>query len=357
MKYSDNEERSSRLEKIGLAVAGITAGAFALKESGNLKYISKAIGDVSSTIGKVSEDLSSKAFKELDYTTLKGIAKDSNAAWKASRANTDIEMDYSRGLLSSVLQYNKLKGSETYLQKEMFDAAQKTDVMNSLTRTFENTEHSSGEFFSELTKLVDESLNNKSQFFEQSNDGISAINAEFESRLNGSILEPHKDSIVDVMQQAINDSTRREDEFRVEYNEKVKDKITNTFKEELIDKYSRKDDFFKSTLDRAATVQDLLDHAEDGRIKIANNQLFEGTHDNLLDTLHGLVNEDNRFGNLVIDNATLRVNKNGELYSTKGFNDFKYNLKEEAADTIMGILFSVRSFVANQEAPDFFYFG
>lgn len=363
MKYADNDERSSRLQKIGLAVAGITAGAFALKDSGNMKYLSKAIEDVGSTLSKVSDDLSSKAFRELDYTTLKGIAKDrlldEDSTWKTARNEVGkIDLDYSRGLLSSVLQYNNLKGSNSGLSNEMFDAFQKSHVMDSLKDSLTAPQEKSNEFFSELTKLVDESLDRKNTYFQSDVDGISGIDTEFSRRLKGSILEEHKDQIMDVMSQAIETSQNEEIEFKSEYNQRIKGQLVDTFREEIINKYTNKEDkFFKNTLDRAATVQDLLDNVANESVQINNGTLYEGTHDNIYDTLHALVREDNRFANLVLDNATLRVDKSGQLYSTKGWNDLKYNLKEEAADTIMGKLFSVRSFVDTQKAPDFFYFA
>ena len=153
MKYDSNDdERSSRLKKIGLAVTGLAAGAFALKESGNMKYLSKAIEDVGTTIGKVSEDLSTKAFKDLDYTTLKGIVKnrvlDEDSTWNVAKDEiNNIELDYSRGSLSSVLQYNKLKSSDIGLQDEMFDAFQKDHITKSLTDSFKETKNTSDEFF------------------------------------------------------------------------------------------------------------------------------------------------------------------------------------------------------------------
>jgi hypothetical protein len=351
LKYSDNDERTSRLQKIGLAVTGITAGAFMLKDSSNLKYISKAIGDLGTTINKVSEDVSSKAFKELDYTTLKGIVKDSNSTWKMARDDSSIELDYGRGLLSSVLQYNKLKIDETYLKDEMFDSFQKNHVMTKLTESIGNQ---SSEFFGELTKLVDESLNSKNKYIEQNEDGFLLNQTEFNDRLKNSILEPKKNEIMNVMQEAINNSEVMRVDKSSEFNNSLKNNLLDSFKEEIINKYSNKEDtFFKNTLDRAATVKDLID----SNSKISNNELFEGTHNDIIDTLNNLVQEDARFNNLVIDNATLRVDKEGKLYSTKKFNDFKYNVKEEFADTIMGKLFSARSIVDNQKAPDFFYFA
>ena len=363
MKYADNDERSSRLKNIGLAVAGITAGAFALKDSGNMKYLSKAIGDLGTTISKVSDDLSTKAFKDLDYEAMSGIIKknvlNDDSTWNMARRETGIELDYSRGLLSSALHYNKIKTDGTYLADEMFDAVQKNHVMTSLTDNIqlnENARSKSGEFFSELTKMVDESLNKKSNYLQESAKGTTLIRSEFEDRINGSILEDHKDDIMNVMESALNDSEVLRDNFNAEYRDKFKDQLLDTYKDELINKYSnKKDTFFKNTLDRAATVGDLLSGVDNNTINIKNSELFEGSHDNIVDTLHALVQHDNKFNDMVIDNATLRVNKAGELYSTKAINDLSYKAKEEFADTIPGKLFSARSFIDNKKAPDFFY--
>jgi hypothetical protein len=240
----------------------------------------------------------------------------------------------------------------------MFDSFQKSHIADSIKKSYEGTKYQSDEFFGELTKLVDETLNRQNTYFEEALDGKSAIKNEFDKRLKGSILEEQKDNIVNVMQQALNESQDMEIKFKQNYNDMAKDKITSSFKEELINKYTRKEDtFFKNSLDRAATVNDLLHNMENKSITVTNDQLFEGSHNNIYDTLKSLVDEDERFGNLVVDNATLRIDKKGELYSNKGLNDLKYNAKEEIADTLMGKLFGVRNFVDNAKAPDFFYFG
>lgn len=360
MKYSDNEERSSRLEKFGKLALGGTFAALAIKESGGLKYISKALGDIGKTASKISNDLSEKAFRDIDYATISKTVKnnilDDDSTWKMARRTTnEIELDYSRGLFPSILQYEKIKKNGSYLKDEMFDSIQKNEIVTSLSKRLENE---SGEFFSELTKLVDESLNRKSVFFESDNEGIKLIREEFDNRINGSILENKKDDIYSVFQEAINNAEDLRNDFYDDYENNLKNKIANTFKDEIIEKYSSKNnnDFFKDTLDRAATVGDLLREVHDDNLNIANKELYElSGNTTIIDYLDNLVKEDSSFNDLVIDNKTLRIDKDGKLYSTKSLNDLKEFVKEETADTIPGKLVYARSFTDIKKAPDFFY--
>ena len=50
MKYSENDERNSRLKRFGIAASTLAIGALTLKESGKMKNISKALGDVEKTV-------------------------------------------------------------------------------------------------------------------------------------------------------------------------------------------------------------------------------------------------------------------------------------------------------------------
>lgn len=359
MKHSKNEERSNRLKNIAYGATAITLGAFALKESGNLKYVSKAFEDIEKTFNKVSEEFSNKAFKELDYTALKGIAKrnilNEDSIWKMARNNEDIELDYSKGLFSSLLQYNKLKNGNAHLKDEMFDAHLKNEVINNFNK---NIGKESKEFFEELTKLVDESLNNQGSYFESKVDNYKAIKEEFDNRLNGSILEKRKEDIVNIMEQAINNAEDLRIDFEAKYNDEIKNKLLKTYKEEMINKYSKdgNKDFFETTLDRAATVKDFLQERAKDNISIKNEQIFElGENSSIYDLLKDLTDEDARFNDLIIDKTTLRVDKNEKIYSSKPISDLKYKINEELADTIPGKLFYMRSFVDIKKSPDFFY--
>ena len=56
LRYEKNEEKENRLSFFTKAALGITAGAFFLRESGDLKSFGKLANDVLKTTSKVSRD-------------------------------------------------------------------------------------------------------------------------------------------------------------------------------------------------------------------------------------------------------------------------------------------------------------
>ena len=361
MKTDDNEERRKRIRDIAIAGAGITFGAYILKNSGSLNGISKFIDDAEKAVSSTVRDIKKVSFKDLDYSELNKIAKknfiDTDSVWNTARRNKGIDIDYSRGLISSLLDLKKISSGESYLPDEMFDSHQKDFIMQEFRKKLQ---YKGNEFYKELLKLTDKTIDDKNMFFELGEDlKVSAVSEQFEREINGTLLEKEKNKIISVMEDAINKSEEMRGEFYADYDLKIKDQIVDSFREELKKEYSldnKKDKFFKETLDRAATVKDLLDAYDSEKININNEHISElGENGSIIDFLKDIVKEDKDFENLVIDNATLRVNRNGEVYSTKALNDLIYNTKEGYSDTILGKLFFGRSFTDMDKAPDFFY--
>ena len=358
MKYSENDERNSRLKRFGIAASTLAIGALTLKESGRMKNISKALGDVEKTVKGISKDLSTKAFKEYDYNTLSKVLDknifDENSTWNIARRTTnEIELNFKNGALPSLINLETFSRDGTYLENKMVDALQKNEVITNVSNQLKNE---SGDFFSELSKLVNETFNKKSLYFDSEAEGFKLIADEFKERISGTILEKHEDVIANALEDAMNNRDKLENSFSPQFRNNIQQQITDTLKEEIINKYSSSNnkDFFKETLDRAATVKDLLDNKEN--IKITNGKLSQfGDKENVIDFLESLVEKDDRFNDIVLDNATLRVNKNGELYSTKTFKDFTDSIQEGFADTILGKLFFSRSFLDLKKSPDLFY--
>lgn len=361
MKYDENEERKKRIKEIALGGAGIAIGTYALKQTGRFEGINKFFKDFRKTASNIAEDLGSKPFRDWDYSTLNKIAKknffDEDSVWKSTRRDTGIELDYSRGLLSSLLEYKKLDSDQAYVKDELFNSYQKNEIFKSLDKSIKDK---NSEYMEELYKLVSKAVDKKSIFFEYDEDfETKAIRDRFDEVMKGTLLEKDKDTITDVIEEAINISQDKRDEFLNDYDKTIKPQLVESFKNELKEKYNpenHKDKFFKETLDRAATINDLLRANEEGSIHVNNDKLAEfGENENVFNFLQNIVNADSDFGNLVIDNATLRVNKNNEVYSTKELHDFIYNIKESYSDTLMGKLFFGRSFTDIDKAPDFYY--
>lgn len=361
MKYEQNDERKSRVKKILGTTATIAAGALMLKETGGLKMISKAFDDIAVTTSRISRDVSKMSRKQLDYEGISGIVKrhilDEDSTYKVAKASKEIKLAEDQGLIASVLRYKNLKNDNTYIKDEMFDAAIRSDIFNKTSKAMKNE---SKEFFNEMKVLIDEALNKSSSFFDNSPEGYKAVNDEFSKRLEGSVLKDKQDEIVNIMEEALNNSEEIRRNIEKEYVNTLKPKILDEYKSYMLDEYNpeKSKDFFKETLDRAATVNDLLKAAEENNLPIKDRTIFEGAgSQDIIDILKELKEENEDFGKLVVDNATLRVDGNNELYSTHGLKRVKDVLFDEVADTVPGKLFGLRNLVEQKRAPDFMYFG
>ena len=94
MRYERNDERKSRISTMLGVTAGIAAGAFMLKDSGNMKMLAKAFDDIGTTTSKIAKDVSLKTRKELDYDGISSIMKkhilNEDSTWKTARASNNI---------------------------------------------------------------------------------------------------------------------------------------------------------------------------------------------------------------------------------------------------------------------------
>ena len=239
-----------------------------------------------------------------------------NSTWNIARRTTnEIELNFKNGALPSLINLETFSRDGTYLENKMVDALQKNEVITNVSNQLKNE---SGEFFSELSKLVNESFNKKSLYFDSEAEGFKLIADEFKERISGTVLEKHEDVIANALEDAMNNRDKLENSFSPQFRNNIQQQISDTLKEEIINKYSSSNnkDFFKETLDRAATVKDLLDNKEN--IKITNGKLSQfGDKENVIDFLESLVEKDNRFNDIVLDNATLRVNKSAFKFTSK----------------------------------------
>ena len=354
MKYKENKERTNRLQFFATAAAGITATAFMLKEGGGARSLSKALGNVLETASGMSDDLSRLSFKEMNSTNLGNIFNNrilnDDSTYKMAKNNTIIkEIDQSRGLFAALRHFESIKENKTFLNRQMKDNVQANDIVERMKIAYKDE---SAEFFEETQKLTKEILDKKHQYFESETGEFSeSIRSEFEIATKGGIFDGKSDQIADIFQEALNNSADILDNAEKEYSDLLHPQLIDKYKEGLIEQYSKNDDFFKDTVDRAADVNDFLKAVDEEKIDKTKEvaEIYE------LLNKHALADE--RIGTLKLDNKSLRINKDDEIYSLKAISDTKKVLSEELADTIPGKLFGMRSMLINKEAPDFYHFG
>lgn len=362
MIYTNQDERRSRAAKIATGAAVSLAGIYMLNKSGGTKVIAKAFSDSSKAFKYASKEISKLSFKEMDADNLSRIAKravlDEDSIFKLARQNTkDIDISTSgNNLFSSLLTYNNLKKGNSYLQEEFIDSAMKTRIRNEMVDSYKDETKS---FFKKMDELISESLDNKGKFFRQNSKGeFEAIKDRFDEITDGSIIEEHSEKMMNQIQDALNhlENSGVRDKLEQEYQLNMKGQIAEQYKNNMLEMHKPKEDFFSKVQDQAATVNDLLKAIDEDKVNISNlKDSVDGSSPNdLIDTLRNLVDENEEFGKLVVDNATLKMH-NGELYSTKAMQDAKDAFKDEIADTVPGKLFSMRAFIDKGKAPDFTY--
>ena len=357
MIYTNNDERKSRLENIFTTAATVGLAAIAFNKVGARKLFSKSLDDIGKVGKNVIKDISSHTFRELDGKTISKIVEDNKKLYKEIKKDSGkIKLDPSRGLFENLQKLEKLKAKDNALLNQMKEAATKDLVMKDLKEQYKDQ---TNEFFESLKDLVNVSLDKKSKFFEEDENGVyKAINKRFNDFMEGSSLEKEKDAISKNIEDALNkakDSKVLKD-LEEDFNSKTTQNLTKEFEKNLIENNHK--GFFDDVLERAATVNDLINAAEKDKISFEGfNKSINGEDPlDIIKTLKSIRAENEELGNLVIDPKTLRVHK-GELYSSKGFNDFTNVIKEEISDTIPGKIFSLRSFVDKAKAPDFNYFA
>ena len=354
MKYKENKEKNSRLKFFATAAAGITAGAFMMKETGGSKIFSKALGNVLEAASGISDDIAKLSLKEMNASNISRIAKErvlnDDSTYKMAVKNTNIsKIDQSRGLFASIRDFDSFANRASYTENQITDNVTASNIMKKMRENFDGDE--SQEFFEQAQILVSEVLDQKHQYFESETGEVAhAIKSEFEIATAGGIFDGKSDKIANIVEDALNNSTEIISNINKEYNS-LHPQVVKKYEEELIEKYSKEDDFFKGTLDRAAEVNDFLKAVKEEKIdmtdevKYINNRFSE------------LVEKDSRYGNLKVDSKTLRMDENNEIYSLLSMNKATDELKEEVADTIAGKLFGMRSALINKQSPDFYYLG
>lgn len=362
---NDNENKTSnRLKKIAIAATGIGVAAFSLKETGSLKYLSKAVNTFGETAYGIKKDFSKLAFKDIDEAHLKDIFKrrifDHDSIFnlastfnlaRAKKVITDI--DQSEGLLASLKKLSELKNKfgDNILKNKISDNIHSNLIMDEIHKKYKNE---SEEFFQQARVFTNRVLNEKHQFFEEEDNIYKSIKEEFDNVLKGGILEKHSSEFSNIIETALNSSEEFIKQMHEEVDSSLKPQLIEKFKEEIISKYSKEPDFFKSTVDNAAKVKDYINAYEDREHRFLEDN--EQTK-KIYDLLKNLVSEDKRFEDLYIDKFTLRVDKNGGLYSSKALNDLKDSIEKELSSTIFGKLFGLQSHILDKSAPDFYYIG
>ena len=350
MRYEENNERKNNIAKMAVATAGIIAGGKLLKNSGSMKNISKAFGDVSHTMKKVAKDIDLAGREGLTADGISDIFKkrilDDDSTWKIRRRNEVSHIDLkSRGAIKDLMSLDNLPTKLHEIRTQRFDSEIREDIMNNLSNRFKEIKDRDKNFMKDLYNLTDESLRRQDSFFELGKPGeYHAQLKEFIKAAKGTSVEGHEEEIASVVTDALNNS--QEIQNRIEgLSKETIDDVSIKFAESIKEKYKAKEGIAG---ERAATVEDILKAVKEQKASV---------DEDVLNFMESYLEKDADFGKLVVDPKTFRMTADNQFYSIEDLRVAKEKISEEIAETIPGKLFGARNFIVEESAPDFLYFG
>lgn len=355
MRYEENDERKSRINKILLTTAGVVAGGVLLKKKGNMEYLTKAFGDISHTMSKVARDINITERKDLTAEKIEDIFRRNISAedsvWKVARRNTTTSINLNEnGLVKDLLKMKNLEKEILNINNQKLDAEVREDIMNSFSKKFKDIKDRDKDFMKQLYVLTDESLRRQDSFFEKSLEpGKFIANREMINDFTkGTALEKHTDEIANVLEDALSNVEEIENKMQKVSEDQRKD-IKDFFGEYMKENYKLKN--VRPDEDRAATLNEVWEAIQEKKISLKQDVNTE----DVMELIEKSLKEDPSLGELAIDPKTFRIDNKGQFYSLQDIRKTGHNMADAFSDTIPGKLFGVKNFVEENNAPNFFY--
>lgn len=355
MKYEKRKEESNKLENGLLAAAGVIVGGTLLHKAGGTKHISKAIGDISHTMKKVSNDISLVGRKGMtaEKTTelFKKHISNTDSTWKIRRNEAPV-VKTSAGLFKDLDRLENLSQVFMNIDTKNKDMELNKYAFNKLSDKFKNIKNRDEAFMKELYTLTERSLSKQSRFFEKSETPgeYNAIIKEFKKVTKGGRLEGKEEEIADVLKDALQNADKIKEKASVMSEEAQKD-FRNIYEEHIRDKYKAK----KTEGDRAATAKEIYEALQEEKARVKANS-SEAAND-FVEKLGKMIEKDPSIGDLVVDGKSYRMDANNQFYSLDDLRQTARKAELSFSETIPGKLFATKNFIESRQAPDIFHFA
>lgn len=353
MKYEKDDDRQNRLEKIALTTAGIVAGGALLHKAGATKYLSKAIGDVSHTMKKVSNDIKLTGRKGLTAEKTSELFKkhisNTDSTWKIRRSQTPT-IETNKGLFKDLFDLDNIEKIFSDNLRQDRDAHLKRTAFNNLTEQLKDVKNRDKDFMQDLATLVDRTLSRQDIFFEQSQElgKYDVVMSELKKFTKGKRTEGFEGEIANVL----TDALERSEEIRNEitaWSKEAKDDYANEFDKWIREKYKAK----TTEGDRAATAKDIYEALQEEKARLretANNE----TND-FMNTLKARIEKDPEVGDLVVDATRYRMDANNQFYTLSDLRESAERAEEAVSETLVGKLFGTKNLIEGRNAPHLYH--
>lgn len=355
MKYEKRREESNKLENTLLAAAGVVVGGTLFHKAGGTKYLSKAIGDISHTMKKVSNDINLVGRKGMTAEKTGEIFRkhisNSDSTWRLRR-NEAPTVKMNKGLFGDLDRLRNIDNVFSHINTVNKDMELNRYAINELSERFKDIKDRDETFMKELYTLTERALSKQSRFFEKSDEPgeYVPILKEFKKITKGNLLEGKEEEIADVLKNALENADKIKENASV-MSQEAKDDFKKLYEDHIRDKYKAT----KTEGDRGATAREIYEalQEEKAKIKTANSDAAE----DFMQTLGEMIEKDPSIGDLVVDSKTYRMDANNQFYTLEDLRETARKAEEGFSETIMGKLFATKNLIEGRRAPDIYHFA
>lgn len=356
MKITNQSERDDGFKKVAGIAAGATAAAILFKKTGLRKFASEASRAFKFANKDIGKEMATRSLRDLDYKTIKkiynkNISSEGSNFQKAFDQKRKIEIGGNSKLSKDLKDLDAFNAQRNSRIEEMKASYIKTRILNKVHSKLGKKDDV---MHKKVNQVVSNVLDNKNRHIVSLEDNEwGVLPTSIAEMLKGTPIEKDTAKIISTIGDeytAIRNSNILQG-IEDKYINKTAPEINATINDAIINKNKDSKNFFDDSIERAATVQDLLDAK-------ANGKEFDEEAESIIKRVTEFKNANK--GNTDIDSMIvsddLRVFK-GEIYSGKSFEDSMSYMKEDLADTIPGKLFGARSFLDKKKAPGVHFFG
>lgn len=384
MSSREIEEQRNKIRQEnnpGVSSEGVVGAAVALAATtalfyrfGGAKYLSNGLNGglkIAKDLKRISD---SRLSGQVTYKDVKNFYKDTTKAWykrKDEVNKTPITLDTTNrknlfGFIETLKTLNQEK--QKIVHKEFINQY----YIDPAKKQFD-------EIFGEYSTLEKSTKSKFEQYLKDMSYAFGNIEAmtrvKYKHKFN-TVKEQEKTDEIDKFLKSRYDNSEERDAFRNQTYinvdsqlKKLKEKSVqiNNLEEQFL---AKSNDFVQKLIDsttntRAATVQDLLDNKDKIQDQIIysknKNRNFISSMLKEVDELRQNIREkqgveaEQRFLRLNPDKVNLRVDGDGNLYSTAPINEFKQTLLNVGANTLPGKILRLRSFEQKSKTPNFLF--
>ena len=333
--------------------AGTVAAAF-LYNKGGAEYFNKGLSALGRGIGTLSEEFANKSLRDVaPFDNLKSLAR--NVINNVKTPESEIFLRTEKGPLFNALHTkNNAKAIlESSTIRPLFDESYRAEQLGNISNVLGITDE---ETTGKVKNVIDSFWDNKFNNIYNDDDGLKfSENFMSEHFAEGKFNNGQQDVITNELKNAY-------EHEQTSYNFFKEEKLPELIPE--FEKGFSNIDDWKSyakveerigdkvfTGDRPATVNEFIADAEKYGEKYKNLHVdIDGTPTNMIDLMKQEIAKDSNFGDLSTDRS-LRVGKNGSIYSTSTLDKITDSVANNYNDTIMGKISGARGRYIAKQVP------